>query len=203
MHPYPQLYGADSVLGQWLRTRSVIGQVDDLLFLHGGIEPHHFELGLGNLAANALYRLSLGKPKAELKQDPMRARLYDGKTSPIWYRGYFKDAVLTKEQVDNIVARLGVWHIIVGHTSQDQIGSYRRHRHRCRQQHQEGRVWRNPVRRERAHEPWYARRRAPAAAEAAARYGLTAMYASANRLPGAGDGMPVNRHCVVWSRGMR
>ncbi len=36
---YPELYAADSVIGQWLRTRPVLLRVGDTLFLHGGIAP--------------------------------------------------------------------------------------------------------------------------------------------------------------------
>lgn len=122
--PYPALYGADSVLGAWLRTRPTMVQINDLLFVHGGIEPNHFDLGLDREAVNDRYRGSLGTAKAVLKQDPLLARLYDGKTSPIWYRGYFKDGVLDQAGVDAIAARLGVARIVVGHTSMAEVGSY-------------------------------------------------------------------------------
>ncbi|REP65040.1 metallophosphoesterase, partial [Mycobacterium tuberculosis] len=32
---YPALYGPDSTIGQWLRTRPVLLRIGDTLFLHG------------------------------------------------------------------------------------------------------------------------------------------------------------------------
>jgi hypothetical protein len=76
------------VIGQWLRTRPVLLKIGDTLFLHGGISPEAVQLALDPARTNAAYQASLGLPKAEVKADPATAPLYDGKTSPIWYRGY-------------------------------------------------------------------------------------------------------------------
>lgn len=121
---YVDLYGPDSVLGGWLRSKSVIAQVNDVLFVHGGIAADYFESGLDRAQYNDRYRASLGTPKGVWQQDPALARLYNGKTSPIWYRGYFTDPELGQDQVDAIAARLGVKHIVVGHTSHKQVASY-------------------------------------------------------------------------------
>ncbi|QWF16517.1 metallophosphoesterase [Lysobacter capsici] len=122
--PYPQLYDADSVLGAWLRTLPTMLKIDDLLFVHGGIEPGHFDLHLDRDTVNARYRQSLGLAKATVKHDPLFAPLYDGKTSPIWYRGYFKQGELGQNEVQTILDRLGVSRIVVGHTSMEHVGSY-------------------------------------------------------------------------------
>lgn len=121
---YVELYGPDTVLGRWLRSKSVIGQVNDLLFVHGGIAASYFESGLSRAQINDRYRDTLGTPKTVWQQDPALMPLYNGKTSPIWYRGFFIDPALTQEQVDAIAARLGVGRIVVGHTSHQRIGSY-------------------------------------------------------------------------------
>ncbi|WP_237050997.1 metallophosphoesterase [Lysobacter capsici] len=122
--PYPQLYDADSVLGAWLRTLPTMLKIDDLLFVHGGIEPGHFDLHLDRDAVNARYRQSLGLAKTTVKQDPLFAPLYDGKTSLIWYRGYFKQDELSQNDVQTILDRLGVSRIVVGHTSMEHVGGY-------------------------------------------------------------------------------
>lgn len=121
--PYPDLYGRDSVIGGWLRRQPVMARIGDTLFVHGGIEPGHFDLDMDDAAINAAYQASLGTPKEQLKQDPLLSRLYSGKTSPIWYRGYF-DGRLTTPEVVSLVQRLGVKRIVVGHTSMDEVGSY-------------------------------------------------------------------------------
>jgi hypothetical protein len=66
----------------------VLLKIGDTLFLHGGISPEAVQLALDPARTNAAYQASLGLPKAEVKADPATAPLYDGKTSPIWYRGF-------------------------------------------------------------------------------------------------------------------
>ncbi|WP_314105788.1 metallophosphoesterase [uncultured Stenotrophomonas sp.] len=120
---YPALYGADSVIGQWLRTRPVLLQIGDTLFLHGGIAPENLDLVRGLEATNALYQASVGLPKDEVKAAPDTARLFDGKTSPIWYRGYF-DGRMDTAQVDTLLKQLDLTRIVVGHTSMPHVSSF-------------------------------------------------------------------------------
>ncbi|WMJ68416.1 metallophosphoesterase [Stenotrophomonas sp. 24(2023)] len=120
---YPQLYGADSVIGQWLRTRPVLLRIGDTLFLHGGISPEAVELALDPARTDAAYQASLGTPKAEVKANPATAPLYDGKTSPIWYRGYF-DGRLDTAGVQAILDRLQLKRIVVGHTSMPHVSTF-------------------------------------------------------------------------------
>lgn len=120
---YPQLYGADSVIGQWLRTRPVLLRIGDTLFLHGGISPEAVQMALDPARTNAAYQASLGLPKAEVKADPATAPLYDGKTSPIWYRGYF-DGRLDAGGVQAVLDRLQLKRIVVGHTSMPHVSSF-------------------------------------------------------------------------------
>lgn len=120
---YPALYGADSAIGQWLRSRPALLRVGDTLFLHGGIAPQSIDLALHAEDTNAGYRASLGMPRAEVKQDPRYARLYDGKASPIWYRGYF-NGELDDAGVDAVVKQLGVARIVVGHTTIGEVASF-------------------------------------------------------------------------------
>lgn len=120
---YPQLYGPDSVIGQWLRTRPVLLRIGDTLFLHGGISPDALALALDPAATNAAYRSTLGLPREQVKADPATAPLYDGKTSPIWYRGYF-DGRLDTQGVQAVLDRLGLQRIVVGHTSMPHVSSF-------------------------------------------------------------------------------
>lgn len=121
--PYAALYGADSVIGGWLRTRPVMLKLGDTLFLHGGIAPENLDLVTGIDATNAVYRGSLGIAKDTVKADPATARLYDGKRSPIWYRGYFNGELATPA-VQSLVDKLGVARIVVGHTTMDEVASF-------------------------------------------------------------------------------
>lgn len=118
--PYPALFGADSVLGQWLRQKPVLRRIGDSLYLHGGISPTVAELKLDPVAVNARLGAVLGRPKAELKAEPLAA-LLSGRDGPLWYRGYFDDTALNQAQVEALARRLGVRRLVVGHTSQEEV----------------------------------------------------------------------------------
>ncbi|WP_421568944.1 metallophosphoesterase [Stenotrophomonas sp. PD6] len=120
---YPALYGADSVIGQWLRTRPVMLQIGDSLFLHGGVAPENLDLVRNLEATNTLYQASVGLPKDQVKAAPDTARLFDGKTSPIWFRGYF-DGQMDTDQVDSVLKQLDLKRIVVGHTSMPHVSSF-------------------------------------------------------------------------------
>ncbi len=121
--PYPSLYDDASVIGQWLRQSPVIARVGDTLFLHGGISPEFLERHIAFDEANARYRDSLGTAKAAVRADPRLAPLYDGKTSPVWYRGYF-DGRLGTAQVQALLQRIGVERVVVGHTSMAHVSGF-------------------------------------------------------------------------------
>ncbi len=120
---YPALYGADSVIGQWLRTRPVLLKIGDTLFLHGGIAPENLDLVRAMDTTNATYQASAGLPREQVKAAPDSARLFDGKTSPIWYRGYF-DGRLETAQVQALLEQLQLKRIVVGHTSMRHVSSF-------------------------------------------------------------------------------
>ncbi len=116
------LYARDTVIGEWLYLRPVMLKLGDTVFLHGGISPENLALALDVEGTNAGYRVSLGKPKDVVRADPATARLYDGKRSPIWYRGYF-DGQLGPDEVRGLTEQLGLSRIVVGHTTMNHISS--------------------------------------------------------------------------------
>lgn len=119
---YADLFGPDSVLGRWLRTRPVLLKLGDTLFLHGGISPDNLDLVAAMDATNATYQRTLGTPKAQL-QTEYAARLYDSRSSPVWYRGYF-NGQLDTPAVKALVERLGLARIVVGHTTIGEVASF-------------------------------------------------------------------------------
>ncbi len=120
---YPALYGPESTIGQWLRTRPVLLRIGDTLFLHGGIAPENLDLVRTMEATNAGYQAAVGLPKEQVKAAPDTARLFDGKTSPIWYRGYF-DGRMDTAQVAALLKQLDLTRIVVGHTSMPHVSSF-------------------------------------------------------------------------------
>ncbi len=67
---YQQLYSVESVLGDWLRSRPVLVQVNDSVFVHAGLHPDYLALGLSMTEVNEHYRASLGLDKAAVKKKP-------------------------------------------------------------------------------------------------------------------------------------
>lgn len=119
---YDVLFGNDTVLGRWLRSKSTILKLNDEIFVHGGVsktflsyQPFEIE------AINAIMRSSIDRSKAEMKSTDFYEKFY-GKTSLIWYRGYFQDD-LPDEEVLELLDTLNSEHIVVGHCSNDTVVS--------------------------------------------------------------------------------
>ncbi|WP_299808037.1 metallophosphoesterase [uncultured Shewanella sp.] len=113
------LYGEDTEIGQWLRSKNTLVKVNDVLYMHGGISSEWLERQLTIEEANQLFRANIGRPKAELKQDELLNFLFYG-NGPTWYRGYFKDS-FSEAELDKILTYFDVNRITVGHTSQKQV----------------------------------------------------------------------------------
>jgi hypothetical protein len=112
---YASLWGADSLLGQWLRTKAAVMKIGDFICLHGGLsgEVVERELTLGQL--NSSVRSSLG--------DRQPDGFVMGPNGPLWYRGYFPEAarqagstVATPDDIDHILRFYKAKAIFVGHT---------------------------------------------------------------------------------------
>jgi len=119
---YWQLYAADSILGQWLRTWPLLLRVGDTLFVHGGIHPHTLDFAHDLEATNQNWRDSLGKSACVIASDPYVARLHDRRHGPAWYFGYF-DGNLDAIAVQHICRDLGIQRIVVGHATVPHISS--------------------------------------------------------------------------------
>ncbi len=125
---YEQLFGENTLIGQWLRTKPVIIQINDILFVHGGISPEFVEKGFTAEQVNNIFlNQILGKTKDEIKQDSV-LNFLRGSNGPIWYRGYFYDEELDRNKVDMILNHFNKKYIVVGHTSQESIVSLFRNR---------------------------------------------------------------------------
>jgi hypothetical protein len=118
------LFGSDSILGQWLRTRNTVMKINNILFVHGGIHPRIPIMNLSINDINRSIRDNLASPTETIDADETLAFLFD-KNGPLLYRGYFEDSEEYRkpkpEQIDQILTHFGVSHVISGHTPQDQI----------------------------------------------------------------------------------
>ncbi len=113
---YPALFGEQTVLGRWLRTKPMLIQVNDMLFVHGGLSPDYAALKLTMQETNEAFRATLGQPRTAIRATPLPALLY-GTNGPIWYRGYFREPQLDSAALDKLLAQYGVKQIVVGHTT--------------------------------------------------------------------------------------
>lgn len=121
---YSGLFSESSVLGRWLRTKPVLVQINDMLFVHAGLHPDYLALGMSLAEVNEQYRQSLGIAKEQLRDVPVLNFLY-GSLGPLWYRGYFRgENKITEPVLAQLLQALQVKRIVVGHTSMDGVFSH-------------------------------------------------------------------------------
>ena len=116
---FVEMFGKNSVLGRWLRSKATIIKINDKLFVHGGISEKFIGDDFNLEETNRLMRESIDREKKEMKSGSFYKKYY-GSKGPIWYRGYFKDS-FTKKELKRILKKLNVNQIIVGHTSQKEV----------------------------------------------------------------------------------
>jgi hypothetical protein len=109
------LYGAESEIGRWLRTKNVVEKVDNIMYVHGGIsrKVNRMELNLStiNELARPFYAdTSYAYPDANTDT------LYQD-AGPFWYRGYYSGETATAAQVlDSTFYKFRAKKMVTGHT---------------------------------------------------------------------------------------
>ena len=115
---YYRLFDAQSVLGQWLRSRPAVLRINRQLFLHAGISRALIERQLSLADINATIRKTLNGSLTEPERDV--ARLLMSPDGPLWYRGLFAAQAdfqtATTEDVDAALKQFAVDRIFIGHT---------------------------------------------------------------------------------------
>lgn len=118
--PYPQLYGADTELGRWLRARATVLKLGDTLFLHAGLHPDILSRWPKLDALNAKMRAHVGQVRAERRTDAEADWLY-GRDGPVWHRSYFIEPRVSMNDVNRQLAHFGVRRVVIGHTTRHEI----------------------------------------------------------------------------------
>lgn len=132
---YSNLYGRNTELGKWLRTKNIIEKVGDILFVHGGLCKEVVDLPVSLSEMNRIARPFYDNDSlASRSDDKTLALLYNtkDKLSPFWYRDYYliegskviihatrpTDTVYrtSAETIDMTLNKFGVRHIATGHT---------------------------------------------------------------------------------------
>mgnify|MGYP000543923825 FL=1 len=117
---YQELYDNNTVLGRWLRSKNTIVQINENVFVHGGVSKKFISKNDFTLEKiNAIMRSSIERTKEEMKITDFY-KTYYGKKSLIWYRGYFNDD-LKEEEIDEILDLMDIEHVVVGHCSNKKV----------------------------------------------------------------------------------
>lgn len=107
-------FGPDGKYGRWLRQHDTIVQVNDTLFLHGGISPAYVDVPLDQIN---------DRVRQELDDDTLLSGgMIQDQAGPLWYRGLSTDEeALLAPHVDAVLARHAARRIVVGHSVQPAI----------------------------------------------------------------------------------
>jgi hypothetical protein len=122
---YKLLYGSDTELGRWLRSKNIIEKIGELLVVHGGISAPvnqlHMSLALINKKCRPYFEVANRRDKIP---DDTLLRLFAYDTSPFWYRGYFLEPKASNNQIDSTLKLYHVNKVIVGHDIIDHVGAF-------------------------------------------------------------------------------
>ena len=110
-----ELYGKDTELGRWLRTKNCAVKIGSSVFVHGGLSDEIAGSGLLIPEINRLAREFYGCDLRLAYRHPRARCVFDVETGPLWYRGYFGRS-LTEAQLDCILETYEADRVIVGHT---------------------------------------------------------------------------------------
>jgi len=121
------LYGPETELGRWLRTKNVIEKINDIIFVHAGISPDVLQRDYTIRMVNERIRNSIDARDYTIQLEEELLFLY-GYKGPFWYRGLTREwqeiPMADKDQVISILDFYGASTIVVGHTTMDQITSF-------------------------------------------------------------------------------
>jgi hypothetical protein len=109
------LYGENSEIGKWLRTKNIVEKVGNILFAHGGIstEINNYDLSLAKI--NEISQPYYGDSTYNYKF--LELETIFGDNGPFWYRGYYAgNKLATQGQVDSTLEKFNVKYIATGHT---------------------------------------------------------------------------------------
>ena len=120
---YPGLFSEQTVLGRWLRSKPMLLQVNDMLFVHGGLSPEFAALRMTVQETNEAFRTTLGLPLDTIRAAQPATLLY-GTRGPLWYRGYFNDPKIDSDSLDKLLAQYAVKRVVVGHTTMSGVFSH-------------------------------------------------------------------------------
>jgi hypothetical protein len=116
---YSSLYSEHSELGRWLRSKNIMEKIGKGLFLHAGVSAEVNALSMSLNEINNLARPFYADSSNSFPNTKL-ITMFDGRTSPFWYRGYYVgDPKATPAQVNTTLDLYGVKYIVTGHSIVD------------------------------------------------------------------------------------
>ena len=116
---YTDLYGKNTVMGRWLRSKNTILKINNNTFVHGGISKEFLNVPYNINEVNRIMGESIDIAESELDSTGISYH-YFGQHGPVWYRGYFKDD-LPDEEISDILSDIYSKRIVVGHCSNETV----------------------------------------------------------------------------------
>ena len=118
---YAALWGANSILGRWLRTKASVMKIGDYLCVHGGVGPELVTRKLTLDIINSTVRDALQSRHALPQPLAENLTFIMGPDGPLWYRGYFGktgagSTQATSADVSAVLKHFNAKRILVGHT---------------------------------------------------------------------------------------
>ena len=115
------LYGINSELGRWLRTKNAVEKIGNYVFCHGGYSPELADTGLSLYEINEIARLHYGVPNRQMSREDAKA-VFNVRTGIFWYRKAAKNQ-LDASSLDKVLFHTGAEHIVVGHTLVEEVSA--------------------------------------------------------------------------------
>ena len=109
------LYGVNSELGRWLRSKNIMEKVGSFTFMHGGISPEITRMDIDIWNINNMAR-GFYDDTLYVYPNPKVDTIY-GEKGPFWYRGYYTkpDSAVDTEIAESL-SKFHVKHVVTGHT---------------------------------------------------------------------------------------
>jgi len=105
-----QAWSFNGKYGKWVEGSHVAIQVNDTIYLHGGISAKYCKFSLQSLTEQVIAAMQIHDPSViTIVNDPL---------GPVWYRGLAQEeeTELFSQTLDNILERYGAKRIVIGHT---------------------------------------------------------------------------------------